>query len=230
MKALLTVKKYFLVLMILLLYQSLLQAQTTVTDIDGNVYHAVTIGTQVWMVENLKTTHYQDGTAIPNVTEDSIWSYLTTGAYCDYDNKSSNSVIYGRDYNWYAVANSHNICPKGWHVPSDAEWTTLTTYLGGETVAGGKLKETGTAHWVTPNTGATNQMGFSALPGGYRSGSDFYGQFVIVGYYGGEWWSSTESSASSAWYRGMYFRRSDVKRDNDYNKTVGLSVRCLKDQ
>jgi len=226
MKALLLLKKSFLILMILLLQQSLLQAQTTVTDIDGNVYHTVTIGKQVWMVENLKTTKYRDGTAIPNVTDNKTWIYLTTGAYSDYDNKSSNSDTYGRLYNWYAVTNSHNICPKGWHVPSDAEWTTLTASLGVESVVGGKLKEIGTTHWPSPNSGSTNETGFSALPGGSRGASD--GAFGFVGTYG-NWWCSTEYSTNYAWQRQMDRYNSYVNRSSSSAKTVGISIRCLKD-
>ena len=224
MKAFLYMKKSFLILMVLLLQQLTLKAQTTVTDIDGNVYHTVTIGTQVWLVENLKTTHYRDGTAIPNVTDGNTWDNLTTGAYCDYDNTPSNSDIYGRLYNWYITTNSHNICPKGWHVPSDAEWTTLITYLGGASVAGGKLKETGTTHWESPNTGATNETGFSALPGGTRYDDRTFGG---IGYYG-YWWSSTEYGTDDAWGRDVIYVVSGINRWS-YGKTVGLSVRCLKD-
>ena len=196
----------------------------TVTDIDGNVYHAVTIGTQVWMVENLKTTKYRDGTSIPNVTGNTAWSILTTGAYCDYNNTPSNSATYGRLYNWYAATDAHNIAPTGWHVPTDAEWSTLTTYLGGESVAGGKLKEIGTTHWTSPNTGATNETGFTALPGGYR---DYGGTFYGIGDYG-YWWSATENDATYAWYRNMNYDFSDVSSYN-VDKELGFSVRCVRD-
>ena len=196
----------------------------TVTDIDGNVYNTVTIGTQVWMVENLKTTKYRDGTSIPNVTDNISWSNLTTGAYCDYSNTPSNSATYGKLYNWYAATNAHNIAPTGWHVPTDADWTTLTTYLGGEGVAGGKLKETGTTHWQSPNIGATNETGFTALPGGYRR---YYGPFVSVGFFG-YWWSATENYATFAWSRYMSYDDSDVYRDTD-GKELGFSVRCVRD-
>ncbi|MFA5434038.1 MAG: fibrobacter succinogenes major paralogous domain-containing protein [Candidatus Paceibacterota bacterium] len=196
----------------------------TVTDIDGNVYHTVTIGTQVWMVENLKTTKYRDGTSIPNVTDNTAWSNLTTGAYCDYNNTPSNSSTYGRLYNWYVATNAHNIAPTGWHVPTDADWSTLTTYLGFEFVVGGKLKEIGTTHWQSPNEGATNEAGFTALPGGHRHSN---GAFDDIGYYG-TWWSATDVSASDAWLRYMYYDYSIVTRD--YNsKEVGLSVRCVRD-
>ena len=136
----------------------------TATDIDGNVYHTVTIGTQIWMVENLKTTRYNDGSPIPFVTDSSSWSNLTTPGYCWYNNDTTNKNTYGALYNWFAV-NTGKLAPTGWHVPTDDEWTTLTTYLGGESIAGGKLKETGTTHWRTPNAGATNEIGFTASSG-----------------------------------------------------------------
>lgn len=206
----------------------------TVTDIDGNVYHTVTIGTQVWMVENLKTTKYRDGTSIPNVTDNTEWINLTTGAYCDYNNTPSNSSTYGRLYNWYAATNARNIAPTGWHVPTHADWSTLTTYLGGESVAGGKLKEIGTTHWQSPNTGATNEAGFTALPGGYRHGNKEFGGFVGDGggFYEigllGLWWSATEIGATDAWYRVMFYDGSNVGKD-DFVKEVGFSVRCVRD-
>jgi len=196
----------------------------TVTDIDGNIYHSVTIGTQVWLVENLKTTKYRNGSAIPNVTDNTAWSILTTGAYSDYNNTPSNSDTYGRLYNWYAATNVQNICPLGWHIPTDAEWTTLTTYLGGEPVAGGKLKETGTTHWLSPNTGATNESGFTALPGGNRSNS---GVFSGIGG-NGFWWSSTNFNTVFAWNLYMSYYNSTVVRSN-YNMAYGFSVRCIKD-
>jgi uncharacterized protein (TIGR02145 family) len=197
---------------------------TTVNDNDGNVYHTVTIGTQVWMVENLKATKYNDDTSIPLVTDATDWQNLSTPAYCWYNNDAANyKATYGALYNWYTV-NTGNLCPTGWHVPSDAEWTTLTTYLGGEDVAGGKLKEIGTTHWNYPNTDATNESGFTALPGGNRF---FNGTFGDTGA-GGYWWSSTEHSASFSWYRYMYFALGFVDRDY-YGKESGISVRCVKD-
>jgi uncharacterized protein (TIGR02145 family) len=209
--------------------------EITVTDIDGNIYNTITIGTQVWMAENLKTTKYNDGTALPNVTDNTAWSALTTGAYSDYSNTPGNSTTYGRLYNWYAVDNNaatkvasnggKNVCPADWHVPGDAEWTTLTTFLGGEAVAGGKLKETGTTHWPGPNTGATNETGFTALPGGYR---DPGGQYYNIGRIG-FWWSSTEYSATYAWLRLMYGDYAVVDSSRYYEKPVGFSVRCIKD-
>ncbi len=196
----------------------------TMTDRDGNVYTSVTIGTQVWMVENLKTTKYNDGTDIPLVTDDTEWANLNTPGYCWYNNDAATyKNPYGALYNWYAVSTG-KLCPTGWHVPTDAEWTTLTTYLGGESVAGGKLKELGTTHWTTPNTGATNETGFAALPGGYIY---YDGTFDFIGNIGG-WWSATEYYPPSAHARGMYYDLSDVY--SLYNsKEIGYSIRCLKD-
>jgi uncharacterized protein (TIGR02145 family) len=196
----------------------------TVTDIDGNVYHTVTIGTQVWMVENLKTTKYRDGTSIPKVPGGIQWSNLTTGVYCD-NNTVNHSTTYGRLYNWYAVNDSRKIAPTGWHVPTDAEWTTLTTYLGGESVAGGKLKEAGITHWQSPNSGATNESGFSALPGGdlYSLNGTLYN---LTDY--GTWWSSTGYFIASAWTRVMQNVESNVYRGH-FEKCNGYSVRCLRD-
>jgi uncharacterized protein (TIGR02145 family) len=177
--------------------------------------------------ENLKTTKYNDGTTIPNVTDNTSWGALTTGAYSDNSNTPANSTTYGRLYNWYAVDNNaatkvasnggKNACPTSWHVPTDAEWTTLTTYLGGESIAGGKLKETGTTHWLTPNTGATNETGFTALPGGSRGDDGTFGGIGGNGY----WWSSTVG-------RVVRYGGSSVGRGN-YGKQDGLSVRCLRD-
>jgi len=194
------------------------------TDKDGNVYTSVTIGTQEWMVENLKTTKYNDGSSIPLVTGNAEWEALTTPGYCWYDNDITNKTPYGALYNWYAV-NTGKLCPTGWHVPTDAEWTTLTTYLGGESVAGGKLKEAGTTHWASPNTGAMDEYDFMALPGGGRYGGSGY--FSDVGYYG-YWWSSTGYDATLAWFRLISCDYEAVGYGS-YYKRYGLSVRCVKD-
>lgn len=197
----------------------------TVTDIDGNIYHTVTIGTQVWMVENLKTTKYNDGTSIPNVTTDNtVWTNLLTPGYCWYNNdETTYKSTYGALYNWYTV-NTGKLAPLGWHVPTDTEWTTLTTYLGGGSIAGGKLKETGTSHWSSPNTGATNETGFTAIPVGGRGN---YGAFGSIGY-DGNWWSSAEGSAGNAWSWYLVYNLSNVARFN-YLKSCGFSVRCVRD-
>jgi uncharacterized protein (TIGR02145 family) len=207
-------------------------------DPDGNTYGTVTIGTQTWMTTNLKTTKYNDGTSIPNVTVDATWKGLTTAAYCWYNNDAGSGfgATYGALYNWYAVDNNastkvasnggKNICPTGWHVPSDTEWTTLTTYLGGTTVAGGKLKETGTTHWKSTNYGADNSSGFTALPGGFR----YYvnGSFVSVGDEG-YWWSSMANDATNAWHRELYYNDAGVYTYSGNNYKSGISVRCVRD-
>ena len=206
-----------------------------VTDADGNTYSTVKLGTQEWMVENLKTTKYNDNTGIPNITGDIDWQGLNTsetGAWCYYDNNSSNNVPYGKLYNWYAV-NTGKLCPTGWHLPTDAEWTTLIDYLDSgvdpnalgsqSTVAGGPMKEAGTTHWFSPNTGATNESGFTGLPGGLRSDD---GTYFSLGY-SGNWWSSTESG-TFAWCRYLFYDDDNVFRNN-FDKRLGFSIRCVRD-
>ena len=217
-------KKTILIFTALIVFKINTPAQT-VTDYDGNIYNTITIGTQIWTKENLKVTHYPDGILIPNITDSIQWKNLTTSAYCNYNNTDSFANIYGHLYNWYAVNDNRNIAPVGWHVPTDADWTTLTTYLGGEGVAGGKLKESGTTHWQSPNTGATNETGFTALPGGDRLFST--GVFYDKGVYG-FYWSSTSNDASTAWVRALDYGYSNVSRSNN-PKSNGFSVRCIKD-
>jgi uncharacterized protein (TIGR02145 family) len=193
-----------------------------ITDIDGNVYHSISIGTQVWLVENLSVKHYRNGDVIPSVTDGTTWSSLSTGAYCDYDNSEGNSLTYGRLYNYFTVTDSRGLCPTGWHVPGASEFTTLTAYLGGETVAGGKLKETGTAHWQTPNEGATDESGFKALPGGYRFDT---GAFDGIGSYA-DFWALTEPEV---WRLNLRYDTQDLTIINLVPKNYGFSVRCIKD-
>jgi uncharacterized protein (TIGR02145 family) len=198
---------------------------TTFKDYDGNLYSSVKIGNQVWMAENLKTTHYANGDPIPDGTgEDNISGEPDPEYWFAYNDDLNNVYTYGRLYTWYTVTNSGNICPDGWHVPSDTEWTQLTDYLGGASVAGGKLKETGTTHWNSPNTGATNESCFTGLPGGYRY---FNGAFNYIGIYG-YWWSSTVYNASSAWKQNMDYDNASTYRGFN-NKKFGLSVRCVRD-
>lgn len=195
-----------------------------VKDKEGNTYTTVTIGSQRWMAENLKTTIFNDGTNIPLITNDNEWfNLITSPAYCWYDNDGvTYKTSYGAIYNGYAI-NTGKLCPVGWHVPTNAEWTTLSTYLGGDIVAGGKLKETGTTHWKSPNTGATNVTGFSALPGGHR-----YSVFEGIGMFG-LWWSSTETAGTGQiWIWQISYDETNL-RSGDFIKNVGRSVRCLKD-
>jgi uncharacterized protein (TIGR02145 family) len=200
----------------------------TVTDIDGNVYNTVTIGTQTWMAENLKTTKYSDGTAIPFVIDDTLWG-KSLPAYCWYNNDMATyKGTYGALYNWFTLDTASNggknVCPAGWHVPSYAEWTTMLDYLGGEGAAKGKLMETGTAHWSDPYPEATNETGFTALPGGYRS---FDGSFNYLGCMG-YWGSSSEIDTYAAWNFYIVDNSCLIIR-RGYSKDLGISVRCVQD-
>jgi len=214
----------------------------TVTDYDGNVYNTVQIGNQCWMKENLKVTHYPNGDAIPNITDNNYWGNLadinTYDAYCYYNNNANSEAdAYGALYT-YAAAIADNwqkdndtqdttggqgICPDGWHLPTDTEWAELEDYLG-KNIAGGRMKEIGTTHWNTPNNDATNLSGFSAFPGGNRN---FYnGTFSHLGF-NGYWWSATESG-SGAYSRNLYYIYTYVNSYN-YDKSYGFSVRCVRD-
>ena len=218
---------------------------TTITDIDGNSYNTVLIGSQCWTKENLRVRKYNNGTAIQfdatggSGGNSATWQNLTIGAHTIYANDStatpSNRTKYGYLYNWYAAngiyttgniasTDTLNICPSGWHVPTDAEWTTLTTELGGESVAGGKMKSVGTAYWNSPNTGATNESGFSALPGGNRGSVGSFGSIRDLAVF----WSATENDNYGAWNRGLFYNYGLVSRGN-YYKSVGASVRCIRD-
>ena len=192
------------------------------TDADGNTYQSVIIGTQEWMVENLRTTKYSDGTAIPNVTINTDWGNLSTGAWCHYNNDNQYDTIYGKLYNFHAVETG-KLCPTGWHVPTDAEWAVLNDYLG----ANGHSGTEGTALKATSGWSGgngTDDYGFLGLPGGYRSSN---GYFSSIGGYG-SWLSSSQSNTSNAWYRYLYSTNDNVNRDY-YSKTFGFSVRCLRD-
>ncbi len=207
----------------------------TVTDIDGNVYQTVKVCGQWWMAENLKVTRYRNGDDIANVTGNAEWEDLVSGAYCSYDNNESNVAAYGRLYNWYAVADARDIAPEGWRVPTDDDWKQLEMCLGLSqeeaddtgwrgTDEGGQLKETGTTYWQSPNNGATNESGFSALPAGYRTS---YGYFSSMGYLA-NFWSSVESDSERGWYRYLFNEYSGISR-YDYPKSGGYSVRCVRD-
>jgi uncharacterized protein (TIGR02145 family) len=239
------IKKIPFVVILLLLGLIRVNAQT-VTDIEGNVYNTVSIGTQVWMAENLKTTKYNDGAELPNVTDNTAWKSLITGAYCDFGNDPAFSTTNGRLYNWYAVDNDaaskvtsnggKNVCPISWHVPADAEWTTLTDYLIANgynwdgTTTGNKIAKSmaSSSGWVSnPTAGnigndqaSNNRSGFTALPGSYREDGIFFGSFGQIGY----WWSST-----GRYFRVMQCNYSNVQRSTAI-ATIGYSVRCLKDE
>ena len=201
----------------------------SMTDKDGNTYKTILIGTQTWMAENLKTTKYNDGTAIPLVTNDTAWINLSTPACCWQNNDPARKVTYGVLYNWYTV-NTGKLCPIGWHVPSKAEWTILINYLGGEDASTGKLKETWFHHWPRPNKGATNETGFTALPGGDRNFQD--GLYVSLGEVAC-WWSSTPDGKTfdgktQAWYMWSSIY-DNITSMSTYVQGNGYSVRCLKD-
>jgi uncharacterized protein (TIGR02145 family) len=217
-------KKSILFLAVFAFFVNKNHAQT-ITDYDGNVYNTVTIGTQVWMKENLKVTHYRNGDSIPNIKVDTTWRNLRTGAYCDYNNSPDTSKTYGRLYNWYAVDDSRNIAPVGWHIPTDCDWINLITYLGGPIVAGDKMKEGGSIHWNTSAPGASNSSGFTALPGGYR---DIDGYYYLNGHQG-LLLSSTLDSNDLVWILVLIHTNSTATTGVDCHKNDGYSVRCLRD-
>jgi len=199
----------------------------TLNDIDGNIYKTILIGTQTWMAENLKTTKFNDGSAISLVPINVDWSRLILSqkpGYCwFYNDPVTNKVTFGALYNWFTV-NTGKLCPTGWHIPSDNEWTTLSNFLGGKSIAYGKLAETGTNHWSPPNAEATNLTGFSAVPGGYRThGGDYYS----LGTHS-FWWSSTPMISTTSNAMSWYIESSILKSDYHY-MPYGLSVRCIKD-
>jgi uncharacterized protein (TIGR02145 family) len=208
-------------------FKTIAQESTeTVQDIDGNVYPIITIGKQAWLKKDLKTTSYSNGDSIGTNTTATldITNEPTPKYQWAYDGNEGNVEIYSRLYTWYAATDDRNICPTGWHVPTEADWSTLTTFLVGEYVAGGKLKETGIIHWKNPNIGATNESGFTALPGGYRHGN---GTFYDIGVTG-NWWSSTEVSTNNAWCYTMCNNLRNINKHYS-KKTNNLSVRCVRD-
>ena len=201
------------------------ESLTTVTDADGNTYSVVTIGSQCWMGENLKTSKFRDGSAIPEVTDNEQWKNQLTPAFCWYNNDNSNDATYGKLYNWFAIEDARGICPDGWHVPSDAEYAVLTKYLGSaDDVAGGRLKEEGTANWAAPNEMASNSSGFTGLPGGMRFQE---GQFDHMGK-NGLFWSSRRESESLAFYLTLTYNNAASYRTYIYKRS-GFSCRCVKD-
>jgi uncharacterized protein (TIGR02145 family) len=216
-----------------------------VKDIEGNIYKTITIGTQTWMQENLRVTTYRDGSKIPVVTDSVQWSNnwnkgkpLQRPMMCWHSNdqRTYTANKFGALYNWYAINPATNgnkkICPTGWHVPSDAEWTTFINYLdpiadggeNGDNTVGIKMKSTGTNYWKYPNLDANNSSGFTGFPGGYRNDD---GKYSVIGNYG-IWWSSKEKGTDEAWVRYLYNDLRVIDRGTEH-KSYGLSVRCLKD-
>jgi uncharacterized protein (TIGR02145 family) len=197
----------------------------TVKDQDSITYKTIKIGNQIWMAENLRTTKYNDGSMITDVTDNTLWKGANSGAYCTYNNTENPDSIatFGRLYNWYAV-NTGKLAPKGWHVPSQADWTILVNYLGGTGVAANQLFEIGVMHWAAPNTQATNASGFTMLPGGYR---DYSGSFLNIND-GANFWTSTKYSGQNP--SRVYFLKNDPKAYG-YNglENFGFSIRCVKD-
>jgi len=196
-----------------------------VTDIDGNQYPSIIINGQEWMQKNLNVSKYRNGDVIPHVVDNTTWRNLTTGAWCYYEHTTANGTIYGKLYNWYAVNDPRGLAPQGWHVSSNDDWTIINTFLGGTTHAASKMKEVGNTHWTSKNTDATNESGFTALPGGQCWN---IGGFVLMGTYG-EWWTSNQTTNSTTyadnysmlWNGGILFKESTAKN-------FGFSVRCVK--
>jgi uncharacterized protein (TIGR02145 family) len=212
-----------------------LQAQITELQNAANVAPLpnIAIGTQTWSSSNLDVATYRDGTPIPQVTDPAAWANLTTGAWCYYNNDTANGLIYGKLYNWHAVVGKHDndpntpnkiLAPTGWHLPTNLEWSTLTSYLGGDGVAGGKMKSTGTSLWASPNAGATNSSGFTGLPGGMRNSNGSFGNLN----FDGTWWSSTEMNSTVGYNCDMFYSGIDTYSFGQ-NKISGLSIRCVKD-
>jgi uncharacterized protein (TIGR02145 family) len=206
-----------------------------VADGDSNTYVTVKIGAQTWMLENLKTTKFNDNTVIPEVTNDTLWSVTTNPGYCWYDNNIFYKEPYGALYNWHAVSTG-KLAPQGWHVATKEDWEQLLDYLGGHAVAGAKLKEIGTSHWINPNDDATNETGFTAVPNGYRSDHEgpvfdvnYDGKFINV-YYRANWWTGTQDVdyPETAWAVDMLWNWNSVGMNNS-PKGLGRAIRCVKD-
>lgn len=195
-----------------------------IKDIEGNTYLTISIGKQVWMAENLKTTKFNDGSSIANVREIEQWKTIEKPGYCWLNNDESNRSVYGALYNWFAVS-SKKLCPTGWHVPTATEWDLMITSLGDPEYAGDKLKEKGDGHWKNGLSTATNEYDFTALPGGMRFE---YGNFPLFANNYGVWWTATEFDKFQAWNRGLFFQSSKTFKGHE-GKRNGFSVRCIKD-
>jgi uncharacterized protein (TIGR02145 family) len=196
------------------------RGQETVKDYDGNVYKSVKAGKQVWMAENLKVTHYRDGEAIPNINEPKQWDVLTSGAYSDVTNTQANAAAVGHFYNWYVVADHRNVCPPGWHVPSETEWVELLTFLAGE-----KLSLTKASAKIPAATKSINENLFSVLPENFR-GFDL--DCSHLGYGGGGWWTSTPANSETAYYHSVNYDTASKNR-LEGRKRFGYNIRCIKD-
>jgi len=216
--------------------QNLGEEKGTVTDIDGTTYETVKIGDQWWMAENLKVSRYRNGDSIPHVTDNAEWASLTAGAWSYYEYDSTYHNIYGKLYNWYAAVDPRGLCPEGWHVPTEDEWRILETFLGGRRTSQGLMKSTRTdpdphPRWDKPNEGATNESGFSGLPGGYRRADGNFRQpwndRVTTGFVG-SWWSSTEYNNKFAYFRDLGWVITEPDRDFHSEKRGGKSIRCIK--
>ncbi len=194
-----------------------------VTDVDGNFYPSIIINGQEWMQQNLAVTKYRNGDPIPTGLDDGTWSSTTSGAYAIYNNDAANNTLYGKLYNWYAVNDGRGLCPAGWHVPSDLEWTTLENSLGGSSVAGGKMKSI--AGWTAPNAGATNESGFTGLPGGLRSSGGTYFDVANSGY----WWTSTGIGSNNAEFRKLLLTDAAIQSADGTIRRGGFSIRCVRD-
>jgi len=200
----------------------------TVNDIEGNTYATVQIGEQVWIAENLRTAHFSNGDSIPHLPDDNSWKNAEGAALCSYNNEPATVTLYGVLYNWHCVSDSRGLCPAGWHVPTENEWETLVVFLGGDFEAGGKMKSIRMEpmeepYWNSPNSGATNESGFSGLPNGYRKETG-----VFTNHWGfGFWWHSTEQNSVQAGYQKLSYNVATTS-SNHYKKNSGLSVRCIK--
>jgi len=222
-------RAFFIIIIFLLFISSTIAQRKALVDIDGNKYKTVKIGKQTWMSENLRTTKFTDGTLIPVVADSTEWANLKTPAIAWYNNDSIiYKAIHGVLYNWYVISKEDNgnrsICPEGWRVPTDDDWTELSEFYGGNAVSGGKLKEPGTKNWVEPNDEAWSNSVFLALPGGRRThnGSDLYAGYMVC------FWTSTEYDDVFAWYRGLSFRSGNLGRSGA-NKRDGFYIRCIKE-
>lgn len=209
------------------LFKSQKQSQETVTDFDATTFKTLKIGTQVWSATNLNVSNFNNGDAIPEAKTVAEWNKASENGkptWCYYENDPTNGEIYGKLYNWFVVKDPRGLAPKGWHIPSDTEWKTLTDNLGGAGIAGSKLKEVGNIHWKRLNTESNNKSGFTAIPGGARGIGGAFNNIGSSGY----WWSSTEYNTGKAWCCFMSFNHSHIEM-SDFNESNGLSIRCVKD-